>query len=507
MTSGINEVRLLRFNPTKNCLKDKNPLTFSPTFRIIGCVIKLWEELNVMGVCNKNKQWMLGYGWLMAMALFSLANKSEAETLHIERYQGTGKAFYEIVLPGIYQTDVGLIVETIVESRAGTTQIDHWEAKSFELPYPLIAINYIAESYSPKEDDTLLYKSERYLTSEEEQFFANFDFSRNRFWAGSDLLGWIHLKHYPWIYSQKLGWLYVSQGEPFDRGMSFWLYDLQAEQWLFLAEKTKGWVWNADSSEWSAIEGLDNDPAMIDQPEVSPGTTPPTEDPIHPGFLMVDPFMPDDPGLKQLPDGNGGILSLWVASTFPDSASIQWYRNNAPILGATETKLDVSISSSSSQDVYFVSITEANHSVLSSSFGRVEAGSTNNEANLINISTRGRVGVGDEVLIAGFIVRGEGVRKVLIQAVGPELQSNGIEQGFLEDPVIQLWSGQSLIAENDDWDFALDVKMSQTGSTTLEADSKSAAMIIDLLPGPYGAIVSGKDGTTGLALLEVYSID
>ncbi len=131
---------------------------------------------------------------------------------------------------------------------------------------------------------------------------------------------------------------------------------------------------------------------------------------------------------------------------------------------------------------------------------------------LINISTRAKVGTGDNVLIGGFIVGGNESVTVLIRAVGSELLDQGVAAGtFLADPQIQLFSGGQVIATNDNWDAddAAGVMAAgqQVAGFQLVAGSLSAGLVIDLAPGAYGAIVTGADGGTGICLVEVYEVE
>lgn len=126
---------------------------------------------------------------------------------------------------------------------------------------------------------------------------------------------------------------------------------------------------------------------------------------------------------------------------------------------------------------------------------------------MVNISTRGKVGTGSEIMIAGFVIEG-GPRRVLIRAVGPTLGGLGVT-GALTDPFLTLLRGQTTIAVNDDWGQAVNVSAIRTsaaasGAFVLADTSKDAAMLIDLDPGAYTAQVSGVNAATGVALVEVY---
>jgi hypothetical protein len=123
----------------------------------------------------------------------------------------------------------------------------------------------------------------------------------------------------------------------------------------------------------------------------------------------------------------------------------------------------------------------------------------------VNISTRGRVEVGDNVLIGGFIITGQSPRKILIRALGPSLAASGVPDP-LADPTLQLRASDgSLIRTNDNWKDDQRGAIEATGIPP-KNDLESAIVAI-LSPGSYTAILSGKDQTTGVALLEIYDLD
>ena len=140
------------------------------------------------------------------------------------------------------------------------------------------------------------------------------------------------------------------------------------------------------------------------------------------------------------------------------------------------------------------------------------------DGKLVNLSTRALVGTGEEVMIGGFIVQG-GTRQVLIQAVGPELADRGISNA-LADPVltvIQTSEGEPPrtklnppieLMVNDNWEDSQRqlVFVLWGGNPTLTEGSLSAAAVLALEPGEYTAKVEGKDGTSGVALVEVYGV-
>lgn len=121
---------------------------------------------------------------------------------------------------------------------------------------------------------------------------------------------------------------------------------------------------------------------------------------------------------------------------------------------------------------------------------------------ILNISTRGKVDTGDNVMIAGFIVGGDIPMKVVVRAIGPSL---GIP-GTLGDTVLDLMDANgTLLARNDDWRTDQESDLVSTGIPP--SDNRESAILRDLPAGNYTAIVRGKNDTKGIALVEVYNLD
>ncbi len=127
---------------------------------------------------------------------------------------------------------------------------------------------------------------------------------------------------------------------------------------------------------------------------------------------------------------------------------------------------------------------------------------------LRNLSTRGTVGTGEAVLVAGFVVNGSTPKQLLVRAIGPALTEHGVS-GVVADPMLQLYQGTTVIASNDNWGTASGVAgaSSIVGAFTLPSGSKDAALVATLSPGIYTAQVSGVGGTKGVGLVEIYDVD
>lgn len=120
---------------------------------------------------------------------------------------------------------------------------------------------------------------------------------------------------------------------------------------------------------------------------------------------------------------------------------------------------------------------------------------------LANISTRGVVQTGDDVLIGGFIVVGSDPLKTLVRAIGPSLPLTG----RLANPTLELHNSDGdIIASNDNWK---DTQQSEIEATNIPPTKDAESAIVETLaPGAYTAIVRGKNNTTGVALVEVYQL-
>ncbi len=125
---------------------------------------------------------------------------------------------------------------------------------------------------------------------------------------------------------------------------------------------------------------------------------------------------------------------------------------------------------------------------------------------LANISTRGFVDTGDNVMIAGFIVASStgGSGNVIVRAIGPSLAGGDVANPLL-DPTLELHdSNGTLLAANDNWKSDQQAEIEATGvPPTNDAES---AIVMTLSPGAYTAIESGKNDTTGVGLVEVYNL-
>ena len=123
----------------------------------------------------------------------------------------------------------------------------------------------------------------------------------------------------------------------------------------------------------------------------------------------------------------------------------------------------------------------------------------------LNLSTRGLVGTGDNVLIGGFIVSGTERKSMVLRALGPSLSNFGLSD-VLSDPVLSVYdSSGHLVGTNDNWQSDVNHAVVEANGLA-PANPLESAIAQTLAPGAYTVIVTGKDLTPGIGLVEVYDI-
>jgi hypothetical protein len=139
--------------------------------------------------------------------------------------------------------------------------------------------------------------------------------------------------------------------------------------------------------------------------------------------------------------------------------------------------------------------------------GLIEAYDLAQSANsrLANISTRGLVQTGTNVMIGGFIVGGEGNARVILRGMGPSLSQQGVPNPLL-DPTLQLVDNNGTPVEaNDNWrDDPDQAEIAAAG--VAPGDDRESALLANIPAGNYTAVVAGKNNTTGVGLVEVYHL-
>lgn len=156
----------------------------------------------------------------------------------------------------------------------------------------------------------------------------------------------------------------------------------------------------------------------------------------------------------------------------------------------------------------FLSGTSSGGAISGNLLGAVSSSTPASDGFLRNLSTRGFVGSGSDILVAGFVVNGVAPKQVLVRAIGPTLADFGVP-GAVSDPLLKLYRGSTVIGSNDDWGTnpAVPAASAIVGAFALPAGSTDSALVTTLMPGPYTAQVSGVSGATGVGLVEIYDVD
>ncbi len=203
---------------------------------------------------------------------------------------------------------------------------------------------------------------------------------------------------------------------------------------------------------------------------------------------------------------NGGVTNIVGFNHDPDGDFGDWL--SAPCPQAHPYVQNAFLCTGQSSDIAATSPEGINLDVIGYDL------SPGASSNLGNISTRSLVQTGEHVMIGGFIVQGSGPKRVIIRAIGLELTQHGIADA-LANPRLELHNGTgALIGSNDNWQTTIlggiitsnQVSDIQNSGHAPTAASESA-IIANLQPGNYTAIVSGVNNTAGVALVEAYDLN
>jgi glucose/arabinose dehydrogenase len=126
---------------------------------------------------------------------------------------------------------------------------------------------------------------------------------------------------------------------------------------------------------------------------------------------------------------------------------------------------------------------------------------------MVNVSTRARASTGNDVVIGGFVIGGAASKRVAVVATGPSLAAHGIANP-LANPRLTLVrsSDQLVVGTNDSWQAGVNASRLQEQGLA-PSDPREAALMVELAPGAYTAIVDGAAGETGIAVVAVYEVD
>ncbi|MEY2525413.1 MAG: hypothetical protein QOE73_184 [Verrucomicrobiota bacterium] len=210
-----------------------------------------------------------------------------------------------------------------------------------------------------------------------------------------------------------------------------------------------------------------------------------------------------DPTLE-LHDHTGAVIGF--NNNWKDSPSQQTLIQNAGL--APSNDLEAAMVQTLSPGGY-TAIVQGNGGATGIGLIEVYDVDPNSSSTLANISTRGFANTGDSVMIGGEIIgaglgaNGAGSAKVLVRAIGPSLPPSIVNA--LQDPMLELRDGNgALVAWNDDWKATQELEIQATGLAP--PDDRESAILKVLTQGNYTAILSGENGTVGVALIETYKV-
>ncbi len=140
-----------------------------------------------------------------------------------------------------------------------------------------------------------------------------------------------------------------------------------------------------------------------------------------------------------------------------------------------------------------------------------DADEVDTSTRLVNVSMRGPVGVGANVMIAGFVIEGSKPKRLLLRGIGKGLESVFGLEGTLPDASMMLFSGVNMVAQNSTWDASPEVEQITAaglaaGAFELIAEDSDAAMVVWLEPGVYTLWIFGENGESGTGLAEIYDL-
>ena len=220
------------------------------------------------------------------------------------------------------------------------------------------------------------------------------------------------------------------------------------------------------------------------------------------------------PRLSQPPFNISGTLADPTLQLFDGNGHPLWFNDNWKDTQQTQIQATGLAPKNDSESAILKILPPGNYTaILSGRNGTTGIGlvevydvATGALAELTNVSTRGFVGTGDNVLIGGFIVSGgNGSTQIVVRGLGPTLTQKGVTDPVLADPFLSLHDGNgNLLWNNNDWKDSQQAEIQATGLAP--PNDLESAIVRTVAPGNYTAILSGRNGTTGIGLVEIYKV-
>lgn len=214
------------------------------------------------------------------------------------------------------------------------------------------------------------------------------------------------------------------------------------------------------------------------------------------------PVIAAQPRSQAVSSGTAATFSVSATSSLP--LTYQWKRNGADIPGATTAVLGIARVLAADAGNYTVVVSTTAGSVTSA-----VATLTIGSSRLGNLSVRSTAGTGSDTLIVGCVVGQGDPAPLLIRGIGPALTGFGVT-GVLADPVLTVTdANNSVVATNDNWSTGTNSNQTvavttRVGAFALANTALDAALLANLTPGSYSAVVTGKTPAPGIALMEAY---
>jgi len=205
---------------------------------------------------------------------------------------------------------------------------------------------------------------------------------------------------------------------------------------------------------------------------------------------------------------NSSGTSLAANSAWGGATNLSSIFTQVGAFPLVSTSTDTALLQSLTSGTYSAIVTGANSSTGAAMVEIYDADPTGATSRLVNISARGTVGTGTSIMTGGFVITGNSTETVLIRAVGPTLSTYGVT-GVLAQPTLTIYnSSGTSVASNTIWGggSTLSSAMTQVGAFALPATSADSAVLVTLPAGAYTVQVSGVNGTTGNALVEIYEV-
>ena len=200
--------------------------------------------------------------------------------------------------------------------------------------------------------------------------------------------------------------------------------------------------------------------------------------------------------------GMPATFSVSATSSLP--LTYQWKRNGVDIPGATTAVLSIARVQAGDAGGYSVAITTSGGAVTSDA-----ATLTVGASRLGNLSVRSTAGTGSDTLILGCVVGPGDPLPLLVRGIGPSLTAFGVN-GVLADPLLTISDADAaVVASNDNWSTGTNSNQtaavaSRVGAFSLATSALDSAVVANLTPGSYSAVLTGKTATPGIALVEAY---